>query len=168
MGGLGQGKDLAGVAGGDLRSCECRTGKVSCGILNGVGYDLNIHEELCEFANVACERMEDPIKEKERICSYLGTPHTKRKWGIGRETGRRERNAGRSVEGWWGAGPAGPVLQIHILLPTPLSPSWMGQPSRDAGTLHLPLPGLSSRSMGSVGMDGCPGPAEFTACTWNT
>lgn len=55
---------------------------------------------------------------------------------------------GRKV--WRGEGPAGSVLLLQT------------------SALPLPLPGLSSRSMGSVGMDGCPGPAEFTACTWNT
>lgn len=62
----------------------------------------------------------------------------------------------------------GPVLQFHVFLPTPSEPLLDGPAQRGAGALCLPPPGLSSRSTGSVGMDGCPGPAEFTACTRNT
>lgn len=85
---------------------------------------------------------------------------------MGRETGRKERNAGRRVEWRWGR--ALKVLSSCRPSRPPSEPLLDDTAQQWCWHLHLPLPGLSSRSMGSVGMDGCPGPAEFTACTWNT
>lgn len=173
VGGPGQGKNLAWRGRGPQQLC-LQDGQSPVWHLKQYlglewGVISNLHETLCECMNVACERTRDL---SNRSCVSNGIPQ---EWGMEGETAARKEGGKKCGVPGGGMGVGGmdrgPALQFHMLLQTPLSPSSMAQPSpaqHGAGALRLPPPGLSSSSTGSVGMDGCPGPAEFTACTWNT
>lgn len=110
-------------------------------------------------------------RRHERLPHGQGKMHV----GRGRRSGRgRDASYQAKLRWQWvgrvvgGTEPPGSGLQLYpkaspsspelLLLPVSLSAAW--------SSLVI-LPGLSSRSTGSVGTDGCPRPAEFTACTLN-
>lgn len=103
-----------------------------------------------------------PPSSRERLFLW-GSHGNRRGWGRVRGPDKERKNW--KVSQWPREGKASrpcyapPAADLHLSLVT-------AQP-RSNGALQLSLPGFSSRSTGSVGIDGCPRPAEFMACTWN-